>query len=45
MQKCFIGIGAKVSCEARKQTDLSLIKTYGYKAIELKRIDDEIRKI
>ena len=38
-------MGAKVSCEARKEKDLAWIKAYGYEAVSFKELDDEIRKI
>jgi dipicolinate synthase subunit A len=35
LSKMLDGIGAKVACEARKATDLAWIKAYGYEAINL----------
>lgn len=40
LAKTLSGLGAKVSCEARKQQDIAWIKAYGYTAIHL----DEINK-
>lgn len=40
LAKMLSGLGAKVSCEARKQQDIAWIKAYGYTAIHL----DEINK-
>ena len=37
-------IGANVFCEARKDSDLAWIKAYGYKPIELKRLDENLNK-
>lgn len=38
------GLGAKVSCEARKNSDLAWIKAYGYEAIPLSEIKENLYK-
>lgn len=38
--KMLYGIGANVYCEARKESDLALIKALGYNSIDLKKLDD-----
>ncbi len=38
------GIGANVYCEARKQEDLAWIKAYGYKAVKIQNLIQEIEK-
>lgn len=38
------GLGAKVSCEARKNSDLAWIKAYGYEAIPLAEINNNLNK-
>ena len=40
--KMLDGIGAKVSCEARKHSDIAWIKAYGYNPIMLSEIDTEL---
>lgn len=40
LSKMLMGIGANVYCEARKQSDIAWIKSYGYKAIELDELND-----
>lgn len=39
LAKMLIGIGADVYCEARKQSDIAWIKSYGYNAIDLTELD------
>lgn len=36
------GLGAKVSCEARKNSDLAWIKAYGYEPINLNELDQKL---
>lgn len=36
------GMGANVSCEARKNADLAWIKAYGYKPIPLEKLNDNL---
>lgn len=36
------GIGAEVSCEARKNEDISWIKAYGYEPIYLNELNDNL---
>ena len=38
------GLGAKVSCEARKTSDLAWIKAYGYDAVPLSDLNDNLYK-
>ncbi len=38
------GIGAKVSCEARKNSDLAWIKAYGYNPIPLSELKENLNK-
>lgn len=38
------GLGAKVSCEARKNSDLAWIKAYGYDAIPIAELNDNLYK-
>ena len=38
------GLGAKVSCEARKNSDLAWIKAYGYDAIPIADLNDNLYK-
>ena len=38
------GLGAKVSCEARKNSDLAWIKAYGYDAIPLSELNENLYK-
>lgn len=45
LAKMLYGLGAKVTCEARKQSDLAWIEAYGYKAINLEKIDTILRKL
>lgn len=44
LAKMLTGIGAKVSCEARKDADLAWIKAYGYTAIHINDLNKEINK-
>ena len=39
-----LGIGAKVSCEARKKEDLAYIEAYGYQKIDLKELNEFLPK-
>lgn len=38
------GIGAKVACEARKNTDLAWIKAYGYEPIPLQELEENLER-
>lgn len=38
------GLGAKISCEARKNSDLAWIKAYGYDAIPLSELNENLYK-
>lgn len=38
------GLGAKVSCEARKHSDLAWIKAYGYEPIPLQELTENLEK-
>lgn len=42
LAKMLDGIGAKVSCEARKHSDIAWIKAYGYNPIMLSELDTEL---
>lgn len=44
LSKMLSGIGAKVSCEARKEADLAWIKAYGYESIHLNELKDNLNK-
>lgn len=44
LSKSLVGLGVKVSCEARKKEDLAWIKAYGYNGIHLKDLKQEIGK-
>ncbi len=44
LAKMLDGIGAKVSCEARKNEDISWIKAYGYNPIHLNDLNDNLNK-
>ncbi len=44
LAKMLEGIGAIVSCEARKNSDLAWIKAYGYNPIPLKFLDENLGK-
>ena len=42
LAKMLDGIGAKVSCEARKDEDLAWVKAYGFEPIHLNNLDSKI---
>lgn len=42
LAKMLDGIGAKVSCEARKNADIAWIKAYGYNPIHLSELEGEL---
>lgn len=42
LAKMLDGIGANVSCEARKNSDIAWIKAYGYNPIHLSELDNEL---
>jgi len=42
LAKMLDGIGAKVSCEARKNSDIAWIKAYGYTPIHLSELESEL---
>ena len=42
LAKMLDGIGAKVSCEARKNEDIAWIKAYGYEPIHLNDVNDNL---
>ncbi len=42
LAKMLDGIGAKVSCEARKNSDIAWIKAYGYNPIHLSELEGEL---
>ena len=44
LAKMLDGIGAKVSCEARKDDDLAWIKAYGYEPIDLDKLNENLSK-
>ena len=44
LAKMLDGIGAKVSCEARKDDDLAWIKAYGYEPIDLDQLNENLSK-
>jgi dipicolinate synthase subunit A len=44
LAKMLDGIGAKVACEARKTTDLAWIKAYGYEAINLIELKENLNR-
>jgi dipicolinate synthase subunit A len=44
LSKMLYGIGARVSCEARKESDIAWIKAYGYNPVHLNILKDEISK-
>lgn len=44
LSKMLDGIGAKVSCEARKAADLAWIKAYGYEPINLIELKENLHK-
>lgn len=44
LSKMLDGIGAKVSCEARKNADLAWIKAYGYEPINITELKEHLNK-
>ena len=44
LSKMLSGLGADVYCEARKKQDISWIKAYGYKAIHLDELNENLGK-
>ena len=44
LAKMLDGIGAKVSCEARKNTDLAWIKAYGYIPVNLNQLKENLNQ-
>lgn len=44
LSKMLDGIGAKVSCEARKDEDLAWIKAYGFEPIHLNNLNDKLKQ-
>lgn len=44
LAKMLHGIGAEVSCEARKDEDIAWIKAYGYEPIRLEELNDNLEK-
>lgn len=42
LSKMLNGIGARVSCEARKESDIAWIKAYGYNPVHLNVLDENI---
>ena len=44
LAKMLDGIGAKVSCEARKDDDLAWIKAYGFEPIDLEQLNENLSK-
>lgn len=44
LSKMLNGIGARVSCEARKESDIAWIKAYGYTPVHLNVLDENIGK-
>lgn len=42
LSKMLYGIGAKIYCEARKQQDIAWIESYGYNAIHLNKLDEQL---
>lgn len=44
LAKMLDGIGAKVSCEARKDEDLAWIKAYGFEPIDLPDLNDKLNE-
>ena len=39
-----LGIGAKVYCEARKESDIAWIQAYGYNAIYLEKLNEKLNE-
>lgn len=44
LAKMLQGIGAKVYCEARKNSDIAWIKAYGYNSVHLNELSDKIEE-
>lgn len=44
LAKMLDGMGARVACEARKNSDLAWIKAYGYEPIPLKNLDENLNR-
>jgi len=44
LSKMLQGIGAKVYCEARKNSDIAWIKAYGYNSVHLNELSDKINE-
>lgn len=44
LSKMLLGIGAQVYCEARKQSDIAWIQAYGYNAICLEKLNENLDK-
>ena len=44
LAKMLDGMGAKVACEARKNSDLAWIQAYGYQPIPLKQLDESLNQ-
>lgn len=44
LSKMLNGIGANVYCEARKDSDIAKIISYGYNCVELKNLDNNLEK-
>ena len=44
LAKMLDGLGANVTCEARKDSDIAWIKAYGYKPIHLSEVNNELGK-
>ena len=44
LAKMLDGIGAKVSCEARKDEDLAWVKAYGFEPIHLNNLNDKLNE-
>lgn len=44
LSKMLLGIGAKVYCEARKESDIAWIQAYGYNAIYLEKLNEKLNE-
>ncbi len=44
LSKMLAGFGAKVYCEARKDSDIAWIRSYGYTPINLENLDESLNK-
>ncbi len=44
LSKDLLGLGAQVTCEARKKSDIAWIESYGYKSLELNNLEENINK-